>query len=75
MLSIVNEILYCSRVREFLSVDIDISGLEVNQCDASSQNKQNEVLSNQIASFRGTHKCHTDTTQVTFIFLDRNSWK
>lgn len=53
-------------IREFLSVDIDISGLEVNQCDASSLNNENEVLSNQIASFKGTHKCHTDTTQCEY---------
>ncbi|CAL7943846.1 unnamed protein product [Xylocopa violacea] len=53
-------------VREFLSIDIDISGLEVNQCDGSSLNNQNEALSNQIASFKGTHKCHTDTTQCEY---------
>ncbi|KAK9310598.1 hypothetical protein QLX08_000145 [Tetragonisca angustula] len=53
-------------VREFLSVDIDISGLEINQCDASSLNSENELLSNQIASFKGTHKCHINTTQCEY---------
>ena len=53
-------------VRDFLSVDIDISGLEVNQCDAPLQNNGKEVLSNQITSFRGTHKCHNDTTQCEY---------
>ncbi|XP_012340711.1 probable G-protein coupled receptor CG31760 isoform X7 [Apis florea] len=53
-------------VREFLSVDIDISGLEVNQCDPSPHSNENEILSNQIASFKGTHKCHTDTTQCEY---------
>ncbi|XP_076636392.1 putative G-protein coupled receptor CG31760 isoform X2 [Colletes latitarsis] len=53
-------------VREFLSVDIDISGLEVNQCDVSSQDTDNEALNNQIASFKGTHKCHNDTTQCEY---------
>ncbi|XP_076246863.1 putative G-protein coupled receptor CG31760 isoform X2 [Calliopsis andreniformis] len=53
-------------IREFLSVDIDISGLEVNQCDASTQNNENEILSNQITSFRGTHKCHNDTTECEY---------
>ncbi|XP_053980397.1 probable G-protein coupled receptor CG31760 isoform X1 [Hylaeus volcanicus] len=53
-------------IREFLSMDIDISGLEVNQCDVSSQHNDNEALSNQIAVFRGTHKCHNDTTQCEY---------
>lgn len=54
-------------VREFLSVDIDISGLEVNQCDApSSPNVQDGLTNNQIASFKGTHKCHNDTTQCEY---------
>ncbi|XP_017876461.1 probable G-protein coupled receptor CG31760 isoform X1 [Ceratina calcarata] len=53
-------------VREFLSIDIDISGLEVNQCDASLHIEDTDVLSNQIASFKGTHKCHTDTTQCEY---------
>ncbi|XP_071633632.1 probable G-protein coupled receptor CG31760 isoform X4 [Temnothorax longispinosus] len=59
-------------VREFISMDIDISGLEVNQCEAPAQNrdKANDGLeassSNQIAFFRGTHKCHADTTQCVY---------
>ncbi|XP_011633889.1 probable G-protein coupled receptor CG31760 isoform X2 [Pogonomyrmex barbatus] len=57
-------------VREFISMDIDINGLEVNQCDAPTQNRNDEQLeavsSNQIAFFQGTHKCHTDTTQCVY---------
>ncbi|KAJ4433404.1 hypothetical protein ANN_15663, partial [Periplaneta americana] len=49
-------------VKGFLSLDIDVSGLEVNQCDASS----GPTLSNQIEVLRGTHKCHNDTTQCDF---------
>ncbi|XP_014602857.1 PREDICTED: probable G-protein coupled receptor CG31760 isoform X2 [Polistes canadensis] len=52
-------------VREFLSMDIDISGLEVNQCNASPYG-DSASSSNQIASFRGTHKCHDDTTQCEY---------
>ncbi|KAI4499691.1 hypothetical protein M0802_005261 [Mischocyttarus mexicanus] len=52
-------------VREFLSMDIDISGLEVNQCNASPYGDSTSS-SNQIASFRGTHKCHDDTTQCEY---------
>ena len=65
----VNGIVSYLRVREFLSVDIDISGLEINQCDASSLNSENELLSNQIASFKGTHKCHINTTQVIVLYI------
>jgi len=49
-------------------MDIDISGLEVNQCDTPMQNRNDELEalpSNQIAFFKGTHKCHSDTTQVS----------
>ncbi|XP_021938529.1 probable G-protein coupled receptor CG31760 [Zootermopsis nevadensis] len=49
-------------VKGFLSMDIDVSGLEVNQCDVSS----GPTLSNQIHALRGTHKCHNDTTQCEF---------
>lgn len=54
------------RVREFISMDIDISGLEVNQCDTppQSRDKLETPSSNQITFFKSTHKCHTDTTQV-----------
>ncbi|XP_036142472.1 probable G-protein coupled receptor CG31760 isoform X2 [Monomorium pharaonis] len=55
-------------MREFISMDIDISGLEVNQCDFSTQNHNDglEASNNQIAFFKGTHKCHTDTTQCVY---------
>ena len=48
-------------MKGFLSLDIDVSGLEVNQCDLSS----GPTLSNQIEALRSTHKCHNDTTQVS----------
>ncbi|XP_011268534.2 probable G-protein coupled receptor CG31760 isoform X2 [Camponotus floridanus] len=48
-------------IREFISIDIDISGLEVNQC-WTPQNRN----SNQIASFWGTHKCHGETTECVY---------
>ncbi|PSN34177.1 putative G-protein coupled receptor [Blattella germanica] len=49
-------------VKGFLSLDIDVSGLEVNQCDLNS----GPILSNQILALRGTHKCHNDTTQCDY---------
>ncbi|XP_018344922.1 PREDICTED: probable G-protein coupled receptor CG31760 isoform X4 [Trachymyrmex septentrionalis] len=56
-------------LREFISIDIDISGLEVNQCDTLTQNHNDEfeaASSNQIAFFKGTHKCHMNTTQCVY---------
>lgn len=57
-------------------MDIDISGLEVNQCDAPVQNRDEDGLEatpgNQIAFFKGTHKCHTDTTQVNVVNMLRD---
>nr|XP_012214859.1 PREDICTED: probable G-protein coupled receptor CG31760 isoform X3 [Linepithema humile] len=55
-------------VREFISMDIDISGLEINQCDTplQSRDKLETLPSNQIAFFKSTHKCHTDTTQCVY---------
>ncbi|XP_070517623.1 probable G-protein coupled receptor CG31760 isoform X1 [Cardiocondyla obscurior] len=58
-------------VREFISLDIDISGLEVNQCDDLTENRNDEInfeaaFNNQIAFFMGSHKCHVDTTQCVY---------
>ncbi|XP_015591851.1 probable G-protein coupled receptor CG31760 isoform X2 [Cephus cinctus] len=52
-------------IREFLSMDVDISGLEVNQCDSGLSSESSSV-DNQIASFKGTHKCHNDTMQCEY---------
>nr|CAD7447097.1 unnamed protein product [Timema bartmani] len=47
--------------RSFLSLDIDVTGLDVNQCDVT----EGEALSSlQIKVFWGTHKCHNETTQA-----------
>lgn len=56
-------------------MDIDISGLEVNQCDTLTQNRNDGLeaaSSNQITFFKGTHKCHTDTTQVNIVNILRD---
>ncbi|XP_013180244.1 PREDICTED: probable G-protein coupled receptor CG31760 [Papilio xuthus] len=41
-----------------VSLDIDISNLEINQCEAEND----EENDNQIYSFHGTHKCPNETT-------------
>ncbi|KMQ89182.1 putative g-protein coupled receptor [Lasius niger] len=56
-------------IREFISIDIDISDLEINQCYESPQSRNDKLdnlSSNQIAFFKGTHKCHIDTTQCVY---------
>ncbi|XP_063975887.1 probable G-protein coupled receptor CG31760 isoform X3 [Diachasmimorpha longicaudata] len=55
-------------IRDFLSIDIDISGLEVNQCDSEKHERttKEDHKDNYIESFRGSHKCHDDTTQCIY---------
>lgn len=57
------------RIRDFISVDIDISGLGVNQCDVNQStyfqdNNDDPLVNNQIEAFWSSHKCHIDSTQV-----------
>ncbi|XP_075210452.1 putative G-protein coupled receptor CG31760 [Lycorma delicatula] len=49
--------------RGFLSLDVDISSLQVNQCDTLAENNQYaaSAFSSQISVFHGTHKCHNST--------------
>lgn len=44
-----------------MSLDIDISNLEINQCEVENP----EESDNQIYSFHGTHKCPNETTSVS----------
>ncbi|XP_028166441.1 probable G-protein coupled receptor CG31760 [Ostrinia furnacalis] len=45
-----------------VSLDIDISNLEINQCEAEVE----DDCSNQIYSFHGTHKCPNETTYCEY---------
>ncbi|CAF4930352.1 unnamed protein product [Pieris macdunnoughi] len=47
-------------LKGIVSLDIDISSLEVNQCEAY------EYDDNQIYSFHGTHKCPNETTYCEY---------
>ncbi|XP_067003121.1 probable G-protein coupled receptor CG31760 [Anabrus simplex] len=49
-------------VKGFLSLDIDVSGLEVNQCDPGP----GPIPPSEVEVFRGTHKCHNISTQCEF---------
>ncbi|GLV34665.1 uncharacterized protein CBL_09145 [Carabus blaptoides fortunei] len=52
-------------MKGYLSVDVDVSSLVVNQCDAALP-MQELISAKQIAVFRGSHKCHNETTQCEF---------
>lgn len=64
-------------MKGFLSIDIDISELQVNQCYQSQleeyyharNSKLNHYaeLLNQIEAFHGSHKCHSDSMEVTIV--------
>lgn len=66
-------------MRGFLSIDINVSELQVNQCDLSRQNDypnfRNNKFShhdeqfNQIEAFHGSHKCHVGSMQVECFFF------
>ncbi|XP_039301535.1 probable G-protein coupled receptor CG31760 [Nilaparvata lugens] len=46
----------------FLSMDVDVSSLEINQCEKETDSSINDHLSsNQIRVFHRTHKCHSST--------------
>lgn len=61
---------YVARMKGYLSVDVDVSSLVVNQCDAVVP-MQEPISVKQIAVFRGSHKCHNETTQVTNILKNQ----
>lgn len=66
-----------NRMRGFLSIDIDVSELEVNQCEAppsiefhhmrSSKTNHYDEIVNQIVAFHDSHKCHLDSMMVSMI--------
>ncbi|XP_076044697.1 putative G-protein coupled receptor CG31760 isoform X2 [Oratosquilla oratoria] len=51
-----------------LSVDINISDLDINQCDPhfSASGDEKPLPLDQISYFLGTHKCHNTTSKCTF---------
>lgn len=63
-------------VRGYLSIDVDVSNLEINQCDNESYPTKNHnntsenkwtsatTSSNEFDLFYGSHKCHRMSMQV-----------
>ncbi|CAG9767118.1 unnamed protein product [Ceutorhynchus assimilis] len=49
-------------LKGFLSLDVDISHLEVNQCEV----RLHETSSKCMTVFHGSHKCHNSTTECIF---------
>lgn len=63
------------RMRGFLSIDIDINELQVNQCSAptylyeyqairNGKPVQHDEAFNQMDAFHESHKCHLDSMEV-----------
>ncbi|XP_023313125.1 probable G-protein coupled receptor CG31760 [Anoplophora glabripennis] len=58
-------------LKGFLSLDVDVSHLEVNQCEAKSSKR----FSNEISVFHGSHKCHNSTSECVYRpILNTMSW-
>ena len=51
-------LLILCRLLGFLSFDVDVSQLDINQCDSPS------VSTLQLQTFGETHKCHSETSRV-----------
>lgn len=59
-------------MRGFLSIDVDISDLHINQChlpiprapSRTNQLSNHEEVFNEIDVFHNSHKCHEDSMQV-----------
>lgn len=47
-------------MKGFLSLDVDVSKLEINQCEADIYYPS----SSEISIFHGSHKCHNRTSKV-----------
>ena len=52
-------LIFSNRLLGFLSFDVDVSRLDINQCDSDLS-----VSAFQLQTFKGTHKCHSETSQV-----------
>ena len=66
------EYLYFSQLIGLFVVDVNVSGLDINQCEAaesSSDNNskhQDDGTISTITSFQSTHKCH-NTSRVSVV--------
>lgn len=69
-----------NRMRGFLSIDIDVSELQVNQCTLpysidyrhgrpNTRIHNDDKIFNQIEAFHGSHKCHLDSMTVCVHFI------
>ena len=58
-----------NRVGGILTGDVDVSGLDINQCDLDLDEKVGQPAStNQIRGFAASHKCHQETSKVSLNF-------
>jgi hypothetical protein len=57
------QLIFFHRLKGVVSLDIDISNLQINQCEVDFENDSD----NEIYSFHGTHKCPNETTYVSLL--------
>ncbi|XP_056641036.1 probable G-protein coupled receptor CG31760 isoform X2 [Diorhabda sublineata] len=58
-------------LKGFLSLDVDVSYLEVNQCETI----RNQQVNNEISIFHGSHKCHNFSTKCIYRSnLNQETW-
>lgn len=66
---------FSNSIKGFLSIDIDVSELQVNQCNSPrskeplSANKYYNEIFSQIEIFHESNKCHSNTMVVSIFLL------
>ncbi|XP_037071884.1 probable G-protein coupled receptor CG31760 [Pollicipes pollicipes] len=50
------------RTSRFISFDVDVSALDINQCDLADGESVTSDSAQHVNTFRGSHKCHETTT-------------
>lgn len=77
---IISHFLFWNSIKGFLSIDIDVSELQVNQCNSPrskeplSANKYYNEIFSQIEIFHESNKCHSNTMLVSFSFFSSFFW-
>ncbi|KAH9361254.1 hypothetical protein HPB48_006816 [Haemaphysalis longicornis] len=70
-LSVKTGVATCRKPVALLSVDVDTSGMDIDQCDrgapsAAAREESPAAAAFRISAFHGTHRCHNQTSQCLF---------
>ncbi|XP_069948984.1 probable G-protein coupled receptor CG31760 [Cherax quadricarinatus] len=55
-----------TRNPSLVSLDMDVTRLDINQCDPEDQQQHNQHSDTQVTFFLGTHKCHNQSSKCVF---------